>query len=104
MATLCERQSCRDQVLRALYEAVEGNRLLGIAGAQLRRGLHVPEQDLADDGIITVVWEPDGTPTMVTLTHKGIRHLEAEEDETAGAFARLKGMLPGVSGASDRHP
>ncbi|MFJ9612878.1 hypothetical protein [Streptomyces noursei] len=104
MATLCKRQSCRDQVLRVLYEAVEGNHLLGIAGAQLRRGLHVPEQDLTDEGMITVDWEPDGTPTMVTLTRKGNRHLEAEEEETAGALARLQGMLPGVSGASNRHP
>lgn len=47
MATLRERKTYRDQVLRVLYEAVEGNRLLGITGAQLRRDLHVPEQDLA---------------------------------------------------------
>ncbi|AYV25304.1 hypothetical protein EES41_00990 [Streptomyces sp. ADI95-16] len=43
------------------YEAVEGNRLLGITGAQLRRDLHVSEQDLAaactylaGEGLITV--------------------------------------------------
>lgn len=42
MATLWERKTYREQVLRVLYEAVEGNRLLGITGAQLRR-----EQDLA---------------------------------------------------------
>lgn len=32
MATLHERRTYRDQVLRVLYEAVEGNRLLGITG------------------------------------------------------------------------
>lgn len=73
MATLRERKTYRDQVLRVLYEAVEGNRLLGITGAQLRRDLHVPEQDLAaactylaGEGLITVDWEPghprDGHP------------------------------------------
>lgn len=40
MATLHERKTYREQVLRILYEAVEGNRLLGITGAQLRHDLH----------------------------------------------------------------
>ncbi|GAB7109635.1 hypothetical protein JCM4814A_79500 [Streptomyces phaeofaciens JCM 4814] len=34
MATLRERKTYRAQVLRVPYEAVEGNRLLGITGAQ----------------------------------------------------------------------
>ncbi|MFD9339575.1 hypothetical protein ACFWBF_35125 [Streptomyces sp. NPDC060028] len=46
MATLRERKTYRERVLRVLSEAFEGNRLLGITG-QLRRDLHVPEQDLA---------------------------------------------------------
>ncbi|MFJ6479889.1 MULTISPECIES: hypothetical protein [unclassified Streptomyces] len=90
MATLRERKTYRDQVLRVLYEAVEGNRLLGITGAQLRRDLHVPEQDLAaactylaGEGLITVDWDPGNTPAMVTLTHEGIRHMEADEESTA---------------------
>ncbi|WP_030714510.1 hypothetical protein [Streptomyces sp. NRRL S-237] len=94
MATLRERKTYRDQVLRVLYEAVEGNRLLGITGTQLRRDLHVPEQDLAaactylaGEGLITVDWEPGNTPAMVTLTHEGIRRMEAEEEKTATGLA-----------------
>ncbi|MFJ5025746.1 hypothetical protein [Streptomyces goshikiensis] len=90
MATLRERKTYRDQVLRVLYKAVEGNRLLGITGAQLRRDLHVPEQDLAaactylaGEGLITVDWEPGNTPAMVTLTLEGIRRMEAEEEMAA---------------------
>ncbi|WP_405979893.1 hypothetical protein [Streptomyces sp. NBC_00158] len=90
MATLRERKSYREQVLHVLYEAVEGNRLLGITGAQLRRELHVADQDLAaactylaGEGLVTVDWEPGNTPAMVTLTHDGIRHLEAQEEATA---------------------
>ncbi|MYW44261.1 hypothetical protein [Streptomyces sp. SID161] len=88
MATLSERKSYRVQVLRALYEAVEGNRLLGITGAQLRRDLRIPEQDLAaactylaGESLVTVDWEPGNTPAMVTLTHEGIRRMESEEEE-----------------------
>lgn len=69
MATLRERKTYREQVLRVLYEAVEGNRLLGITGAQLRRDLHVPEQDLAaactylaGERLINVDWGPGNTP------------------------------------------
>ncbi|MFF5449132.1 hypothetical protein [Streptomyces sp. NPDC012888] len=90
MTTLRERKTYRGQVLRVLYEAVEGNRLLGITGAQLRRDLLVPEQDLAaactylaGEGLINVDWGPGNTPAMVTLTHEGIRRMEAEEEGTA---------------------
>ncbi|MFF3624978.1 hypothetical protein [Streptomyces sp. NPDC002467] len=34
-------------------------------------------------GLITVDWEPGNAPAMVTLTHEGIRHVEAEEEGTA---------------------
>ena len=85
MATLRERKTYRERVLRALYEAVEGNRLLGITGASCDA---IPEQDLAADctylageSLITVDWEPGNTPAMVTLTHEGIRRMEAEEEE-----------------------
>ncbi|WP_369260181.1 hypothetical protein [Streptomyces sp. R35] len=88
MATLRERKTYREQVLQVLYKAVEGNRLLGITGAQLRHDLHVPEQDLAaactylaGEGLITVDWDTGNTPAMVTLTHEGIRRMESEEEE-----------------------
>lgn len=47
MATLRERQVYRDRVLTALYEATEGNRLLGVPGRTLRNDLRIPEEDLA---------------------------------------------------------
>ncbi|MFJ8390542.1 hypothetical protein ACIQ9Q_39835 [Streptomyces sp. NPDC094438] len=88
MATLHERKAYRAQVLRALYEATEGNRLLGITGAEIGSALQVPGQDLAaactylaGEGLITVDWEPGNTPAMVTLTHQGLRLMEAEEEE-----------------------
>ncbi|MEU7553401.1 hypothetical protein AB0B01_13825 [Streptomyces sp. NPDC044571] len=87
MATLDERQAYRRQILGALYEAGEGNRLLGITGAKLEHDLHIPQQDLAAactylaaEDLITVDWEPGNTPAMVSLTHQGIRHMEAEEE------------------------
>ncbi|MEU3616234.1 hypothetical protein ABZ725_28470 [Streptomyces sp. NPDC006872] len=43
MATLRERKTYRDQVLRVLNDAVEGNRLLGITGAR-ERGLILPDR------------------------------------------------------------
>ncbi|MFH8733338.1 hypothetical protein [Streptomyces sp. NPDC017964] len=88
MATLRERQVYRDRVLTALYEATEGNRLLGVPGRTLRNDLRIPEEDLAaactylaGEGLITVDWEPGNTPSMVSLTHQGIRRMEAEEEE-----------------------
>ncbi|MFF3391015.1 hypothetical protein ACFYW1_08810 [Streptomyces sp. NPDC002669] len=88
MATLHERQRHRRQILRVVYTAAEGNRLLGIPGAALNHNLHIPEQDLASacpylagEGFVTVDWEPGNAPAMVSLTHQGIRVMEAEEEE-----------------------
>ncbi|WP_171166140.1 hypothetical protein [Streptomyces sp. I05A-00742] len=88
MATLRERKACREKVMQALYEAVEGNRLLGVTGAKLHDDLGVPEDDLAaacmylvGEGLITVDWTAGNTPSMVTLTHQGIRLMEAAEEE-----------------------
>ncbi|MGW0772942.1 hypothetical protein ACWD01_04660 [Streptomyces sp. NPDC002835] len=88
MATLHERKSYREAVMQTLYEATEGNRLLGVTGAKLRDDLHMPEQDLAaacaylaGEGLVTVDWAQENTPAMVTLTHQGIRLMEAEETE-----------------------
>ncbi|MEU5215011.1 hypothetical protein AB0G79_02270 [Streptomyces sp. NPDC020807] len=88
MATLHQRQGYRDRVLTALYEATEGNRLLGITGRKLRNDLRIPEEDLAaactyltGEGLITVDWEPGNTPAMVSLTHQGILRMETEEQE-----------------------
>ncbi|GAA2793160.1 hypothetical protein ACF1E9_10890 [Streptomyces roseolus] len=88
MATLHERQLYRERVLTALYEATEGNRLLGITGRKLRNDLRIPEEDLAaactyltGEGLISVDWEPGNTPAMVSLTHQGILRMEAEEQE-----------------------
>ncbi|MBM7437756.1 hypothetical protein JOC24_001139 [Streptomyces sp. HB132] len=61
MATLRERQLHRERALTALYEATEGNRLLGMTGRKLRDDWRVPEEDLAaactylvGEGLITV--------------------------------------------------
>ncbi|MDJ0382341.1 hypothetical protein [Streptomyces sp. G-G2] len=88
MATLRERKAYREQILGALYEAIEGNRLLGMTGARLAHDLDIPEQDLAaactylaGEGLITIDWEPGNIPAMVTLTHQGIRLMEAEEEK-----------------------
>ncbi|MFI7006036.1 hypothetical protein [Streptomyces sp. NPDC050145] len=87
MATLRERQDFRSRVLTALYEATEGNRLLGVTGRRLRNDLRIPEEDLAaactylaGEDLITVDWEPGNTPAMVCLTHQGIRRMEADEE------------------------
>ncbi|MFF3689494.1 hypothetical protein [Streptomyces sp. NPDC002187] len=88
MATLHERKHYREAIMKALYETTEGNRLLGVTGAKLHDDLQVPEQDLAaacaylvGEGLITVDWAEGNTPAMVTLTHQGIRLMEAEEEE-----------------------
>lgn len=88
MATLQERKHYRDAIMKALYETTEGNRFLGVTGAKLRDGLHIPEQDLAaacaylvGEELVTVDWAQGNTPVMVTLTHQGIRLMEAEEEE-----------------------
>jgi hypothetical protein len=88
MATLRERKNYREAIMKALYEATEGNRLLGLTGEKLRVDLQVPEQDLAaacaylvGEGLITVDWAQGNTPAMVTMTHQGLRLMEAEEEE-----------------------
>ncbi|MGW0766254.1 hypothetical protein [Streptomyces sp. NPDC002676] len=89
MATLHERQHYREAIMKTLYEAIEGNRLLGLTGAQLREGLAMPEEDLAAactylaaEGLIQVDWARGNTPAMVTLLHKGIRLMETEEKDS----------------------
>ncbi|MGY5123205.1 hypothetical protein [Streptomyces nigrescens] len=87
MATLSERKTYREQVMKALYKATEGNRLLGITGAKLHDELGMDAQDLAaactylaGEGLVTVDWAAGNTPAMVSLTHQGIRLMEAEEE------------------------
>ncbi|MFF8898990.1 hypothetical protein ACF082_16140 [Streptomyces lydicus] len=88
MASLTERKAYREMIMQALYEATEGNRLLGVTGAKLAQDLAIPEEDLAaactylvGEDLITVDWAAGNTPAMVTLTHQGIRRMEAEEEE-----------------------
>ena len=66
----------RGRPVEALYEATEGNRLLGVRGTRLRDDLRIPQQDLAaacaylaGEGLVTVDWEQGNTPGMVTLTN-----------------------------------
>ncbi|MEU8783418.1 hypothetical protein [Streptomyces sp. NPDC048637] len=87
MATLRERKTYREQVMQELYKATEGNRLLGITGAKLHDELGIDAQDLAaactylvGEGLVTVDWAAGNTPAMVSLTHQGIRLMEAEEE------------------------
>ncbi|GGN37931.1 hypothetical protein GCM10012285_13240 [Streptomyces kronopolitis] len=87
MATLHERKNYRTAVLKALYRATAENRL-GTPGTRLRDDLGLPEQDLAaactylvGEGLVEVDWTTHHTPAMVTLTHEGIRQMEAEEQE-----------------------
>ncbi|MER6109216.1 hypothetical protein ACWGPD_38630 [Streptomyces hirsutus] len=87
MAILRDRKTYREKIMRALYEAAEGDRLLGIDGAKLRNDLGIPEQDmaaactyLAGEGWVVVDWARGNTPAMITLTHQGIRRMEAEEE------------------------
>ncbi|WP_420708105.1 hypothetical protein [Streptomyces sp. 142MFCol3.1] len=87
MAILRDRKTYRDRIMQALYQAAEGNRLLGVDGAKLRTDLGIPEQDmaaacmyLAGEGWVVVDWERGNTPAMITLTHQGIRQMETEEE------------------------
>ncbi|MEV7465933.1 hypothetical protein AB0O20_05400 [Streptomyces kronopolitis] len=87
MATLHERKNYRTAVLKALYRATAENRP-GTPGTRLRDDLGLPEQDLAaactylvGEGLVEVDWTTHRTPAMVTLTHEGIRQMEAEEEE-----------------------
>ncbi|MCR8575940.1 hypothetical protein [Streptomyces sp. Isolate_219] len=88
MASLTERKVYREKIVQALYEATEGNRLLGVTGAKLAQDLAIPAEDLAaactylvGEDLITVDWTAGNTPAMVTLTHQGIRRMEAEEEK-----------------------
>ncbi|MEU7183025.1 MULTISPECIES: hypothetical protein [Streptomyces] len=85
---MTERKAYREKITQALYEATEGNRLLGVTGAKLAQDLAIPAEDLAaactylvGEDLITVDWTAGNTPAMVTLTHQGIRRMEAEEEE-----------------------
>ncbi|MEU7430440.1 hypothetical protein AB0B07_06160 [Streptomyces sioyaensis] len=87
MASLADRKAYREKIMQALYEATEGNRLLGVTGAKLLQELAISEEDLAaacaylmGEDLITVDWASGNTPDMVTLTHQGIRRMEAEEE------------------------
>lgn len=87
MAILRDRKTYRERIMQALYQAAEGNRLLGVDGAKLRTELGIPEQDmaaactyLAGEGWVVVDWGRGNTPAMITLTHQGIRQMETEEE------------------------
>ncbi|GAA2353056.1 hypothetical protein GCM10010246_47260 [Streptomyces cuspidosporus] len=95
MAVLRERKGYREKIMRALYQAAEGNRLLGVDGAKLRGDLGIPEEDLAaactylaDEGWVVVDWGRGNTPEMITLTHQGIRRMETEEEGVAPSEGR----------------
>lgn len=88
MAIMHERKTYREKIMRALYQAAEGNRLLGLDGAKLRDELDIPEQDmaaactyLAGEGWVVVDWGRGNTPDMITLTHQGLRRMETAEEE-----------------------
>ncbi|WP_441349087.1 hypothetical protein [Streptomyces sp. NTH33] len=87
MAILRDRKTYRERIMQALYQAAEGNRLLGVDGAKLRTDLGIPEQDmaaacmyLAGEGRVVVDWGRGNSPAMITLTHQGIRQMETEEE------------------------
>ncbi|MEU5078363.1 hypothetical protein HB370_20905 [Streptomyces sp. DSM 40868] len=87
MAVLRERKGYREKIMRALYQAAEGNRLLGVEGAKLRDDLGIPAPDLAaacsylaGEGWVVVDWGRGNTPEMITLTHRGIRRMETDEE------------------------
>lgn len=91
MASLAERKSYRKKIMRVLYEATEGNRLVGIAGTRLRDDLGIPDEDMAaactyleGEGLVTADWATGNTPAMIMLTHQGIRFMEAEEEAQEG--------------------
>ncbi|MCP3766986.1 MULTISPECIES: hypothetical protein [unclassified Streptomyces] len=46
-ATPREQKTYREKIMRALYRAAGGNRLLGGDGAKLRTDLGIPERDMA---------------------------------------------------------
>jgi hypothetical protein len=86
MATLRERKNYRQAVMNSLYAAVAANRP-EVSGAALRDELGMPDEDLfaacaylVGEGLITVDWTSHKTPATVSLTHEGIRFMEAEEE------------------------
>jgi hypothetical protein len=83
MATLHERKHYREAIMQTLYEAVEGNRLLGITGVKLCHDLAMPAEDLAAactylavEGLIEVDW------TRRKHTRDG--HTDAQGDPAHG--------------------
>ncbi|WP_267241602.1 hypothetical protein [Streptomyces sp. PR69] len=86
MATLRERRQYREAVLCALYEAIAENRS-SLSGETLRDAVRLPDEDLAaacsylaDEGLVSVEWTSHRTPAIVTITHEGLRRMEAAED------------------------
>jgi hypothetical protein len=86
MTTLRDRKTYRNAVLHCLYGAMESNRP-EVNGTTLREQLRVPDDDLsaacaylADEGLITVEWTSHRTPATASLSHEGIRFMEAEEE------------------------
>ncbi|MBA2945259.1 hypothetical protein [Streptomyces himalayensis] len=86
MATLRERKNYRQAVMNSLYAAVAANRP-EVSGSALRDELGMPDEDLfaacaylVGEGLITVDWTSHKTPATVSLTHEGIRFMEAEEE------------------------
>ncbi|WP_067391484.1 MULTISPECIES: hypothetical protein [Streptomyces] len=105
MAILRERKAYREKIMRALHQAAEGNRLLGVDGAKLRNDLGIPERDLAaacvylaDKGWVVIDRGRDDTSATIRLTPQGIRRMEAEEEECDGAAStdavRPQGVRP----------
>ncbi|MFF7388485.1 hypothetical protein CTU88_20160 [Streptomyces sp. JV178] len=87
MATLHQRKTHREAIMKTLYEDLEGSGLPDVSGARLRDELEIPEHDLAaactylvGEGLVTVRWAHGDVPATVVLTHQGIRLMEAEEE------------------------
>lgn len=85
-ATLRERRTHRQEVLKALYEAV-GHHRREVGADALRERLRLPDEDLsaacaylAGEGLITVDWTSHETPATASLTHEGIRFMEEAEE------------------------
>jgi hypothetical protein len=88
MAILRDRKTYRERIMRALYQAAEGDRLPGVDGAKLATELGIPEQDmaaactyLAGEGWVVVDWGRGNTPAMITPTRQGMRRKETEGDD-----------------------
>lgn len=72
--------------MRALCEATEGDRLLGVAGAAPRQSWDPPVGPgpgcayLAGERLVTVGWE-EGNPRDGHTHHQGLQLVESEEEE-----------------------